>query len=140
MNTNKNTSKTLDDVRVNVKIVLAGLWASLMFIYVYVDIFDFYKLGEIEHIIAGNLGPFPITQQALVMALVLMLVPTLMVFLSLVLKAKVNRWVNIIVGFAYILVAIGNIIGETWAFYIFGSVIEIVLLTLIIGYAWKWQK
>lgn len=140
MNTNKNTSKTLDDDRVNVKIVLAGLWASLMFIYVYVDIFDFYKLGEIEHIIAGNLGPFSITQKALVMALVLMLFPTLMVFLSLVLKAKANRWVNIIVGFAYILVAIGNIIGETWAFYIFGSVVEIVLLTLIIGYAWKWPK
>lgn len=139
MNSTKSTATTLKDIPVNIKIVLAGLWTSLMFIYVYVDIFDFYRLGEIEHIIAGNFGPFPVTQQALVMALVLMLVPTLMVFLSLVLRAKVNRWVNIIVAFGYILVSIGNIIGETWAFYIFGSVIEIVLLALIIGYAWKWQ-
>ena len=140
MNTSKITSKNLNEFSVNVKIVLAGLWASLMFIYVYVDIFDFYRLGEIEHIIAGNFGPFPTTQKALVMALVLMLIPSLMVFLSLVLKAKVNRWVNIIVAFGYILVSIGNIIGETWAFYVLGSIVEIVLLALIIGYAWKWPK
>ena len=31
-----------------------------------------------------------------------------------------------------------NRIGETWAFYIFGSVVVLVLLALIVGYAWTW--
>ena len=140
MNTNKLNLTTLEDRKVNVKTVLSGLWASLMFIYVYVDIFDFYRLGEIEHIIAGNFGPFPTTQGALLSALVLMLFPGAMIFLSLILNAKASRWANIIVGVAYVLVTIGNIIGETWAFYIFGSIVELVLLLLIIGYAWKWPR
>ena len=140
MSTEIKTKTTLEDLKTNVKIVLSGLWVSLMFIYAYVDIFDFYRLGEIEHIIAGYFGPFPTTQGSLLMALVLMLVPSLMVFLTLILKAKVNRRLNIFMGIAYVLVAIGNIIGETWAFYIFGSVVELALLSLIIGYAWRWPK
>jgi len=63
-----------------------------------------------------------------------------MVLLSLALPAKVNRWTNIIVATLYIVVAIGNPIGETWAFIYFGSIVEVVLLSLIVWYAWKWPK
>ncbi len=63
-----------------------------------------------------------------------------MVFLSLAMKAKANRWTNIIVAALYILVAIGNPIGESWAYIYFGSVVEVVLLSLIVWYAWKWPK
>ena len=72
--------------------------------------------------------------------MILMTIPTLMVFLSLALKAKANRWTNIIVGILYILVAIGNVIGESWAFYLFGNVVQVLCLLLIIGYAWKWPQ
>ena len=64
----------------------------------------------------------------------------MMIFLSLALKAKVNRWANVIVGALYIAIVIGNVIGETWAFYIFGSVVELMLLVLLVGYAWTWPK
>ena len=50
------------------------------------------------HIMAGNMGPFPTTQGALLTAMILMTIPTLMIFLSLTLKAQANRWTNIIVG------------------------------------------
>jgi len=59
-----------------------------------------------------------------------------MVYFSLALPAKVNRWTNIIVATLYIVVAI----GETWAFIYIGSIVEIVLLSLIVWYAWKWPK
>ena len=63
-----------------------------------------------------------------------------MVFLSLALPAKVNRWTNVVVGTLYILVVIGNIVGESWAFYLFGSAVEVALLALVVWYAWRWPK
>ena len=128
----------LEDVKINVKIKLLALWAAVMFIYLYVDIFGFYRSGLIEEIIAGEVAGIQITQVFLLGALILMIIPSLMVFLSLALPAKVNRWTNIIVGIAYIVVVLGFLIGESYAFYIFGSIVEAVLLLLVVWYAWKW--
>jgi hypothetical protein len=139
MNTNKETAE-LEDVKVNVKIKLSILWATVMFIYIYVDIFRFFQPGEIENILAGKVWVFEITQTWALLSMIMMTIPSLMVFLSLTLKPKANRWINIIVGILYIVVALGNVIGETWAYYIFGGIVEVVLLLLIVWYAWKWPK
>ena len=138
MDTEKKTGTILEDVKVNVKIKLSLLWATLMFIYLYVDFFGLFQPGALETILAGKVWVFEITQTWAMSAMLLMTVPSLMVLLSLVLKAKANRWLNIIMGILYIIVAIGSVIGETWAYYIFGTIVEIVLLLVIIWTAWKW--
>lgn len=140
MNSEKKTATILENVKINVKVKLSALWVAVMFLYVYVDIFDLYRPGEMEHVIAGYMGPFPTTQASLLSAMIMMTIPILMIFLSVTLKAKANRWTNIIVGVLYIVVVIGNVIGEPWAFYIFGSIVELVLTALIVWYAWKWPK
>ena len=140
MNTNKKTSRNLEDVKVNVKIKLSALWVALMFLYVYVDIFAFYKPGTIENILAGKVWEFEITQAWALTALILMTIPSVMIFLSLILKPKVNRWANIIVAIFYIVVSVTTPLGESWAFIWFGSIVEVVLLSLIVWYAWKWPK
>jgi hypothetical protein len=62
-----------------------------------------------------------------------------MVFLTIALKAKWNRRVNIVVGLLQIFIVVSsNFIGELWAYYIFGSALEVVLLSLIVWYAWTW--
>jgi hypothetical protein len=86
------------------------------------------------------MGPFPVTQGSLLTAAVLTLIPALMVFLSLALKPVVARWANIILGLLYTVVNIGNLVGETWAFYILCGVVEMALTLLIVGYAWKWRN
>ena len=96
--------------------------------------------GQIEEIIAGKMGPFPATQVALLAGMTLMTIPSVMVFLSLTLKAKANRWTNIIVGILHIVLALVNVIGESWAFYIYGTIVEIVFLSLVVWHAWKWPK
>jgi hypothetical protein len=136
----KKTATILEDVNVNVKTKLSILWATVMFIYIYVDIFRFFQPGELENILAGKVWIFEITQTWALSAMIMMTIPSLMVFLSLTLKAKANRWTNIIMGILHIAIAIGNVIGETWAYYIFGGVVEVVLLSLIVWYAWKWPK
>lgn len=128
----------LEDVKINVKVKLSALWVTLLLIYIYVDIFGFYKPGVVEDILAGTVWEFEITQAWAMSALILMMVPILMVYLSLDLKATVNRWTNIIVGIAYIIVGLGTTVGENWAFYVVGHVVGIVVLILIIGTAWKW--
>ncbi len=129
----------LEDVKLNVKLKLSALWVTVMFLFAYVDILGRYEPGHIEDIIAGEVAGFQITQVWILSALILMTIPSLMVFLSLILPAKVNRWANIIVGIAYIIVQLSSLfIGESWAYYIFGSIVEVVLLALIVWHAWKW--
>lgn len=86
------------------------------------------------------MGPLPVTQGSLLTASILMIIPAVMVFLSLTLKPKVNRWANIILGVLYTFVNISNLIGETWIYYISFGVVEIALTLLIVWYAWKWRN
>jgi len=134
----KTTEK--EDVKINVRMKLSALWVALMLVYIYCDIYSLYRTGQIEEMISGRMGPFPVTQGSLLSASILMMIPAVMVFLSLTLKPKINRWVNIILGVLYTFVNISNLIGETWVYYIFSGVVEIVLTLLIVGYAWKWRN
>lgn len=138
MNTQKTSQKALEDIKVNLKLKLASLWASFMFFYIYVDYFHLYMPSKIEDILKGRVFEFDITQGFLLAALASMTIPTLMIFLSVALPAKVNRWVNIIIAAVYIPYMLFNLAGETWMHMVFGAVVEVVLLCLIIRYAWKW--
>jgi uncharacterized membrane protein len=111
-----------------------------MMFYIYADFFSLFEPGEIEDMIAGHMGPYPVTQGGLFTATILMVIPAVMIFLSLILKPTVNHWTNIVVGGLYLMVSIQNIIGETWAYYIFYGIIEALLLVLMIWYAWKWPE
>ena len=71
---------------------------------------------------------------------VYILIPTLMVFLSLVLRPRVNRIVNIVVALVYAVSIIASCIGEGWIYYLLGSAVEVVLLVAIVRTAWTWPK
>ncbi len=134
MNTNAKPTGILEDVRIK----LSALWVALMLLYIYADILSLFRPGLLDEMIDGFMGPFPVTQASLLIASILMIIPALMVFLSVILKPSVNRWLNISFGGLYILVNISNLIGETWAYYIIFGIVEIVLAFLIVWYSWKW--
>ena len=133
-----NKTTELEDVKINIKLKLSALWVAMMLLYIYADILSFFRLGQLEEMINGLMGPFPVTQASLLAASILMIIPAVMVFLSLTLKPKVNRGANITFGVLYTVVNISNLIGETWAYYISFGIVEIVLTLLIVWYAWKW--
>ena len=114
------------------KFKLSALWATVMFLYVYVDIFGFYKPGIVEDILIERVWEYDITQTWLFLAVFMMTIPSLMVFLCLALPAKVSRWTNIIAGMFYIVVNLSYLVGEDYAFYIFGTIVESLLLILIV--------
>ena len=139
MNTNNITTE-MEDIKVSLKLKLAALWASFMFFYIYVDYFHLYMPGSIEDILAGKVFTFDISYVFLLIAMIGVAIPALMIFLSVALPAKVNRWTNIIVATVYIPYMLFNLAGEAWVHMYFAAAVEVVLLLLIIRYAWKWHK
>ena len=140
MNTQKTPQNTLEDITVSIKQKLATLWASFMFLYIYVDYFHLYMPGSLKNILAGKVFVFDISYVFLLIAMIFVAIPTLMIFLSVVLPARVNRWTNIIVATVFIPYMLFNLAGEAWVHMYFAAALEVVLLCLIIRYAWKWPR
>jgi hypothetical protein len=139
MRTRRPTTTTLEDQRMPVRAKLAATWTSFMFLYAYVDILNFYTPGVIEDILAGKVFEFDLSQTFSTTALTLMAIPILMVVLSMTLPARANRITNLIVASVYVPVTAFNAAGESWLyFYGLGIVLELVLLALIVRYAWTW--
>jgi len=79
--------------------------------------------------------------QALYLGMAILLVlPVLMVFLSLTLPYKANRWANIILA---VVLFVFNVIGlPTYpsVYDQFLIVVGLVFNVLTVWYAWKWRK
>lgn len=96
--------------------------------------------GKINDILKGKVFVFDITQGFILAALASVTIPALMIFLSVALPAKVNRWTSIFVAAVYIPFTLFNLAGEAWAHMVFGAIVEVALLCLIIRHAWKWPR
>ncbi len=82
-----------------------------------------------------------ISQEMLwLVAAIIMIVPGAMVFLSLTLKNKANRWANIIIGIFYTGFNLIGLPTYTSAYDQFLIFVGIVFTALIVWYAWKWPK
>ncbi len=110
MNSHKTPQNESEEIKVSLKLKLAALWASFMFLYIYVDYFALYMPGKIGDILKGKVFVFEISQAFLLVALVSVTIPALMIFLSVALPAKVNRWANIIIAAVYIPFTLFNLL------------------------------
>jgi len=135
----QKTFFALEDIKVHVRLKLFALWCSVMFFYIYGDYFQLYQPGQLRDMVAGKTALGAVSQGILLGMSAIMIVPSLMPFLSLALPARVNRWVNIVGGTLYTAIMALAIRGE-WHFYILYGLIEIVLNALIVWYAWTWPK
>lgn len=101
-----------------------------------------FTAAEAEHLLNLTAGPGlaadDVDQAFLTFTLIYILLPALMVALSLVLPPRVNRMANVVVSLVYGLSIVVSIIGEEWAYYILGSIVEVVLLVAIARSAWRW--
>ena len=140
MNTPRPTT-ALDDQPVPVRVKLAAAWTSFMFLYAYVDILNFFTPGVIKDILDGKVFEFDLSQTFSTTALTLVAIPILMVVLSMTLPAQANRITNLTVASLYVPVTAFNAVGESWVyFYGLGIVLELILLALVVRYAWTWPR
>lgn len=131
----------LEDFKVNLKLKLAALWAALMFCYIYGDYFELYLPNQLQNMVNGKVildSPLK-----LLAAAVLMTVPSVMIFLALVSKPQLNRWINVGLGLFYTLVMVLVLSASLsfWrAFYVFLGLVEIAISLTIAWYAWNWPR
>ena len=143
MNSIKKPMTILEDRQVPVQAKLAAAWISLMFLYAYVDILAFFKPGVVDDILAGIVHEFNTGPTFVALALTLMAIPSLMIVLSTILPARVNRTINLVVATLLIPVTIYNADGESWTyfyFYGFSIGLEVLLLAFILRVAWTWPR
>lgn len=130
-----------ENEKINIKLILASLWTSVLFLYIYGDYFELYVPGKTEGLLYGR--HLLNTPYKLALAAFIMAVPSLMVFLSLVLKPFWNRICNIITGAFFtlftFLVGVSSI--AAWKqFYVMLSFSESIITAIIVWKAWKWPK
>lgn len=138
--TTTNPTRRYLDTRIDVKLVLSALWTTMVLVFAYVDIFGFYRADVLDAALDGRIATtaLEVDQTFLIATLGYILIPTLMVTLSLVLRPRVNRIVTMTVALAYVLAIIVSCVGETWSYYLAGSAVEILLLIAIIRTASTW--
>jgi Family of unknown function (DUF6326) len=129
----------LKESPVNVRIKLSGLWTAMLFVFAYVDIFSLYRPDFREDIAMDKIAGFDINQTFLFFTTLYILIPSLMVYLNLVMKPKISRIANIVLASFYALTIIAGAIGE-WTYYVIGSIVELGLLTTIVATARNWPK
>jgi len=123
---------------VNTRWKLSALWTTVMFFYVYADLFAFFDPKSLRRLMDGTLLSFPITQPMMLGMAVMMSIPTIMIFLSLALKASQSRWSNIVVAVVYTLVATYTLIMPSSLAYRYFESLEILFTGYIVWSAWNW--
>ena len=96
----RGAAAELSDTKLDVKVVLSGLWIAMLFVFAYVDIFAFWRADVIEGALAGKVpgAGFEIGQTFLALCTIYILIPSLMIVVSLLAPARLNRAVNIAVA------------------------------------------
>jgi len=111
----------------DVKIKLAALW---FFVAISMG-----ALVVIVYMLPGTLEE--------IMAFTYFWVPAVMGVLSVLLKDRVNRWTNIVIGVVYavfvLIELIMNLTTIVTAYGIFMDVSVIIASLLVVWYAWKWE-
>ncbi|WP_196893812.1 DUF6326 family protein [Aureivirga marina] len=141
---NKEKVAVLNDFKINVKVKLGILWSALMFLYIYADYFRLMVPGKIESFIAQKSPIGPTTPNVLITFSILLIVPILMIFLSVLLKPIFSKWLNIIVATFYacisLLIIFTSIKNEWQYFFVLFNIVEVVVFGIIIFQALKWPK
>ncbi|NCT74351.1 MAG: hypothetical protein GXC78_07480 [Chitinophagaceae bacterium] len=130
-----------EEYKINVKLVLSGLWASVMFLYIYGDYFELYVPGKTQGLLNGqNLLNTP---YKLLSATIILTLPSLMIFLSLIMKPKWNRILNISIAALLTLFTLlvgASSLSEWRIFYVMLAFLESILTAIIVWKAWHWPR
>jgi cytochrome bd-type quinol oxidase subunit 2 len=118
------------------RIKLSALWVCLMLTYLLGDVLRIFS-GDFS---AGDVIGMEISPGLMLAMAVLMVIPVVMVFLTLVLKQTVNRWANIILSvFFFVFNAIGLPTYPS-LYDQFLIVVGLVFNVVIVWTAWRWKE
>ena len=105
------------------------------------DYFELYTPNKVPNLLeSNNILDSP---SKLFLAALLLAIPELMIAMSVLLKPKFNRSLNIIFGslLTLVVVLVGSTSISAWyGFYAFYALLEALITISIVYMAWKWPK
>jgi len=104
------------------------------------DVLRFLEPGMLEKIIAGEADGMQITHELLLVSAIVMAIPIFMVFLSLTLPYRANRWANIIFAIFIFVFDLVGLATYTSAYAVFLIIVGLLFNALTVWYAWKWPN
>jgi hypothetical protein len=132
--------RNLEDFRTPVKLKLAALWTSRMFLYVYGDYFNMYSPGKLAKMAVGDVGPVNTADAPAMLAISkTMAVPALIVALSILLPPVLAKWLNVLLGLTNAAILAVALSGAPLIYLGYGA-IEIPLSLFIAWTALIWPK
>jgi hypothetical protein len=134
-----NTTAGRDFQPVDTRLKISALWTAMLFIFAYVDLFGLMRPDRRADIESGKISGFDINQTYLFLVTLYIIIPSLMIYLTLVMRPGLNRIVNIVVAALYAITIAGSAVGD-WNYFILGSVIEALLLAVVVYHAWTWPE
>ncbi|MBI9011790.1 MAG: hypothetical protein JEZ08_06110 [Clostridiales bacterium] len=118
--------------------LLSTLWIFTLINVLFADIFGFMLPGSLAEVMSGNVDGINITVFFMFIAAIVNEIPIIMVVLSKILKRKVNRILNIVIGIFTIVYIVGG--GSGNIVYYFFATVEVLTLLSIITIAYKWKE
>ena len=118
----------------SIQIKLAALWTCLMLVYL---------LGDVLRIFSGDCKPgemqgVQVGQGTWLAAAIIMLIPILMIFLSLIVGPPAGRWLHIVVAAGFFLFNLIGLPTYPSTYDRFLIVVGLVFNLLTVWHAWRW--
>ena len=131
MNTNKETTRNLTDVR----IILAVLWAAGMLS----------SLNGDTYRLSASTGPLGVAPALLLVMSIILVGSIFMSPLTLTLKTPVSLWANRIVGLFYAVINLAFwvahlVVWRSAGYEIVWSTAQLVFALMVVWFAWKWPN
>ena len=133
MNKNGNVAKMMDT-----KVLLSTLWIVVMINMLKADILSLNIPGAAEEVAKTAASTGASIPQLMLVGAVMGNLSIAMIILSRVLKYRINRWVNIVVGIVIIAYIWGGM--ASYPHYLFIAGVETICLLLIAWFAWTWRN
>ena len=124
--------------RIDTKVLLSTLWIIVMINMLKADILGLFIPGALEEVAKTSVSTGASIPQLMLFGAVMGNLAIAMIILSRVLKYRINRWVNIIVGIVTIAYIWGGM--SSTPHYIFIASVETLCLLLIVWFAWTWRN
>jgi len=133
MNTIKKTTEKLDT-----KVLLSTLWIVVLINMLKADILSLFIPGALDEVARTSASAGVSISQLMLVGAIMGQLGIAMIILSRVLKYRINRWVNIVVGVVTIAYIWGGM--ASYPHYLFIATVETLCLLLIVWFAWKWTN
>jgi hypothetical protein len=118
----------------NQKMILSTVWIIAVVNYILADVFNLlFNPGAVKD--TATMGSGAVLGLAVCLELAVM-----MSILARVLKYRLNRWANIIVGILLTALIGWSLVSQTAEpFNVFFAVVEMATTVFIVQYAWRWR-